>query len=177
MREPDRSKLAAALATLFLAALALFAAPLPKPGPAPPPPLDFSGVWALDAKASRNVSSHMRDAVLTVTQTGDRIWISPVQSAGARRQPILSEEIVADGRPYEKTLGPAGMGVVTAGWAMDGKSLWIQVRAGAAEDPGSALQRSVWKLSADKMVWIRDSVSVSMGKAATTRLVFRKRKS
>ena len=169
-------------ATLFLMLLscttpALFAAPLPKPGPAPPPPLDFSGVWALDAKVSRNVSLQMRDAVLSVTQSGDRIWISAVQTPGAHRQAILSEEIVADGRPYEKTLGPAGMGIVTAGWAKDGKSLWIQVLAGAAEDPGSALQRSVWKLSADKTVWTRDSVSVSRGQAKTARLVFRKRKS
>jgi hypothetical protein len=140
-----------------------------------PPPIDFSGTWELDPKMSIRVSSNMQDAVLSVSQKGNRIWISPVQTAGKARPAILAEEIVADGRPYEKALGPAGKGLVTAGWARDGKSLWIEVQAGPPENPKAALQRSIWKLSGDRTVWVRVSVSLSKGNAKSTRLVFRKK--
>ncbi len=117
----------------------------------------------------------MRDAVLSVTQQGDRIWISPVQRPGETHSPILAEEIVADGRAYEKALGPAGKGLVTAGWARDGKALWIEVQAGPPEDRKAAVQRSLWKLSEDRMVWVRESVSLSKESAKSARLVFRRR--
>jgi len=117
----------------------------------------------------------MQGAVLSVTQKGDRIWITPVQTPGKARNPILAEEIVADGRAYEKTLGPAGKGLVTAGWAKDGKSLWIEVQAGPPEETREALQRSIWKLSADRKVWVRESVSLSKGNAKSARLVFRRK--
>ena len=137
-------------------------------------PLDFSGVWEIDPSLSVNVSSAMKDAVLAVTQKGNRIWISPVSATRGSR--IMAEELVADGRPYEKALGPAGKGTVTADWAKDGQSLWIEVHAGDQENPkDSAVQRSVWKLSADRKVWVRESVSLSKGTARTARLVFHRR--
>ncbi len=117
----------------------------------------------------------MQGAVLSVRQKGNRIWLSPV-TPGSARQTIPSEEIVADGRAYEKALGTAGKGLVTADWAKDGKSLWIEVRAGPAENPKAPLQRSVWKLSEDRMVWVRESVSLSEGEARSARLVFHRRK-
>lgn len=167
------------LLLLFLlsGALSLDGAPASKSKPkaAPRPPLDFSGVWELDPKMSLHVSSHMEDAVLSVRQEGNRIWISPVPAPGQPRRTILSEEIVADGRPYEKALGPAGKGLVTADWAKDGKSLWIEVQAGPPEDPGAAVQRSIWKLSEDRTVWVRESVSLSKENASSARLVFRKK--
>jgi hypothetical protein len=145
-----------------LAALGLLAAgPKVRPTAEPKPPLDFSGTWTLDPKASMNVSSQMQGAVLSVRQKGDRIWISSVK---------------ADARPYEKALGPAGKGLVTAGWARDGKSLWIEVAGGPPENPGEAIQRSVWRLSEDGQVWVRESVSVSKGHSGRARLVFRKNK-
>jgi len=163
-----------AAALVFLAAAA-GAAPRATPTPSPKPPLDFSGTWELDEKASVNVSAQMKGAVLSVRQKGNRIWISPVKKEEGPRQPILAEEIVADGQPYEKALGPAGKGLVTAAWAPDGKSLRIEVQAGAAESRGSAVQRSVWKVSEDRTVWVRESTSFSSGRAARARLVFRKR--
>ncbi len=93
-----------------------------------------------------------------------------------KRSRILAEEIVVDARPYEKALGPAGKGLVTAGWAADGKSLWIEVAAGPPENPGEAIQRSVWRLSEDRQVWVRESISVSKGHSGRARLVFRKNK-
>jgi hypothetical protein len=117
----------------------------------------------------------MQGAVLSVTQKGNRIWISPVQAPDGAGQANPAEEIVVDGRAYEKTLGPAGKGLVTADWAKDGKSLWIQVQADPPEDSQAALQRSVWKLSEDRKVWVRESVSLSKGSAMSARLVFRKK--
>ena len=161
------------LAGILFGALALAS---PTRAPTLRPPLDFSGVWELDPKLSVNVSSQMKGAVLSVTQKGNRIWISPVKSDEGPRQRILSEEIVVDGVPYEKALGPAGKGLVTAGWAKDRKSLWIEVEAGPPENRREAVQRSVWKISEDRTVWVRESVSVSKGHSGTARLVFRKRK-
>jgi hypothetical protein len=159
----------------MLAALAvLAAAPKTLAKPEPKPPLDFSGNWTLDLKMSRNVSSRMQGTVLFVRQRGDRIWISPVNPEEGPPQRILAEEIVADARPYEKALSPAGTGLVTAGWAKDGKSLWIEVMAGPPEEPGSAIQRSVWRLSEDRQVWVRESVSAPPGHSEFVRLVFRR---
>jgi hypothetical protein len=166
------------IAAAALLALAVTAATPRKPArtATPRPPLDFSGTWVLDAAASQNVSAPMQGAVLLVQQRGNRIWISPVEAENGPRQRILSEEIVVDGRPYEKALGPAGKGLVTAGWARDGKSLWIEVTAGPPEDRDAAIQRSVWRLSTDRQVWVRESVSVSKGKSGRARLVFRRKK-
>ena len=170
-RAPLRLRAAAAT----LAALALLGTgPKGRPTPEPKPPLDFSGTWTLDPKESMNVSSQMQGAVLSVRQAGNRIWISSVKADKGPRSRILAEEIVVDARPYEKALGPAGKGLVTAGWAADGKSLWIEVAAGPPENPGEAIQRSVWKLSEDRQTWVRESVSVSKGHSGRARLVFRK---
>ena len=170
-----RLRLRAAAGTL--AALTLLAAgPRARPTVNPTPPLDFSGTWTLDPKASMNVSSQMQGAVLSVRQEGNRIWISSQKADAGPRPRILSEEIVVDGRPYEKALGPAGKGLVTAGWARDGKSLWIEVAAGPPENPGEAIQRSVWRLFESGEVWVRESVSVSKGHSGRARLVFRKNK-
>jgi len=166
-----------ALAGLMLAGVAgpgHAAPPARKASPRPPtPPVDFTGVWEIDPSMSLNVPSQMRKAILSVTQKGNRIWISPMTSGKASM--IMAEEVVADGRPYEKALGRAGKGIVTATWGEDRQSLRIEVKAGAenGSDP-SAIQRSIWKLSADKNVWIRESVSVSEGKPRNARLVFRR---
>lgn len=167
-----------AAAGLLIALAVLAAGPKPKTRakPEPEPPLDFSGTWTLDPKASMNLSSQMQGAVLSVRQQGNRIWISSVKAETGPRPRILSEEVVADARPYEKALGPAGKGLVTAGWARDGRSLWIEVAAGPPENPGEAIQRSVWRLFEGGQVWVRESVSVSKGHSGRARLVFRKKK-
>ena len=48
--------------------------------------------------------------------------------------------------------------------------------AGPPENPGESIQRSVWRLSEDGQVWVRESVSVSKGHSGSARLVFRKNK-
>jgi hypothetical protein len=112
----------------------------------------------------------MRGAVLRVEQAGDRIRILPLGHSDR----LLGEEIVADGRPYEKTVGN-GKGVVTAAWSKDGGSLWLEISGGPPGEPHAARQRSVWKLSADRRTWIRHSVTSRGREVAEARLVFRKR--
>jgi hypothetical protein len=129
-------------------------------------PLDFSGTWVLDPKASVNVSPRMRDGILKVTQTGDRIYISP----GAPKMQVMAEEIVADGKAYEKALGTGQKAIVRAGWAGDGESLRLEIVA------GDSRQRSVWKLSTDRTVWVRDTSTLDHGSRRNSRLVFRKQK-
>jgi hypothetical protein len=162
-------------ALLLLGAIAT-AAPAPRRTPSPrfsAAPLDFSGFWRLDAAASKNINPMMKEATLSVTQKGNRIWISP--GPDVKRGAVLSEEIVVDGRSYEKSLGPAGKGIVTADWAPDGQSLRIESRVGTEGDPQTfAVQRSIWKLSSDRNVWVRESASISPGHPRSARLVFRK---
>jgi hypothetical protein len=148
------------------------AAPAPTRAPAAKPPLDFTGVWELDEKSSRNVVAAMSGEVLTVRQTGNQIWISPMDPAKSH---LLSESIVVDGKTYEKTLGNKGKGYLTVDWGKDGKSLWLEVTAGPDEDPRKVVQRSVWKLSKDRRVWVRQSVSIQNGKTTEATLVFRRR--
>ena len=151
---------------------------VPPPATAPPatprpgtekPPLDFTGVWVLDENASRNVSPPMHDAVLNVRQTGNQIWIAPMDPAKSH---LLSESIVVDGRPYVKTLGNRGKGILTAAWGRDRKSLWLEVTAGPEENPREVVQRSEWTLSPDRRTWTRQSVSLQKGKRYQSMLVF-----
>jgi hypothetical protein len=127
-------------------------------------PLDFSGTWTLDGKASVNVSPRMENAVLKVSQRGDRIYISP----GRPKMSVMAEEIVADGEAYEKSLGNGRRGIVRAAWGSDGGSLRLEIVA------GDSRQRSVWKLSSDRSVWIRDTSTLEHGTRRDSRLVFRR---
>lgn len=106
----------------------------------------------------------MERAVLDVKQKGDRIWILP----GRAKMAIMAEEIVVDGHPYEKALGNGGTGIVTAVWAPDGKSLRLEVAA------GGVVQRSIWKLSSDRTVWVRETNTIDHGARRSSRLVFRR---
>lgn len=179
------TRTALALLAFLLAAVSAAQAPAAPPAPtaAPPaaarptpakPPLDFTGVWELDEKASRNVSPAMKGEVLNVRQTGNQIWISSMNAEHSR---LLSESIVVDGRPYEKTLGTRGKGYLTASWGTDNKSLWLEVTAGPESDPRSIVQRSIWKLTKDRRTWVRQSVSMQEGKSSETMLVLRRRES
>ncbi len=173
---------AAAAAPALLAAALLrgeAAIPTAKPAPVQTPaaaasraPLDFSGVWEIDAKESQGVSRNMENAVLSVHQNGNRIWIEPIE----QRKPYLSaEEIVVDGRTYEKALGAGRKGSVQAAWGKDEKSLWIQSTTGTDENPNAALQRTVWELRDGGRVWTRRTWTVQKNETRESFLVFRKR--
>lgn len=172
-------------AVALLASLYLPAGAAPSPAGAPPAkkkapdphpgaaggPTDFSGTWEVDEKSSSLGSHHMENAVLQVTQKGDRIWIQPV---GRTRQLVMAEEVVVDGRTYEKSLGNSEKGTLTAMWGKEGRSLWLEVVAGTEADPRAGVQRSVWRLSADRSVWVRETITVHKGSSQRARVVFRR---
>lgn len=171
---------AALASALLLAALALpagvgppAAAPAKKkaqglrPGAAGGP-TDFSGIWEFDEHSS-SPSRHLKNSVLEVTQKGERIWIQPL---GKTRNLVLAEEVVVDGRTYEKSLGNNQKGTLTARWGEEGRSVWLEVVAGTDEDPRAGVQRSVWRLSQDRNVWVRETATMHKGSTQTSRAVF-----
>jgi hypothetical protein len=177
-----RAALAAAAAALTATAIlsAQAAPPTPRPTlPAPPPaknsktpPLDFSGVWDIDVDKSLGVSTSMKRAVLSVRQNGSRLWIEPIEQP----RPYLSaDEIVVDGKLYEKAIGRGEKGTLQAQWAKDRKSLWIQIVT--TNDQGAEVdyKRSQWSLSDGGKIWIRHTWTVQKGASEESILVFRKR--
>ena len=144
--------------------------PAPKKAEAPHP--NFSGDWMLDPQASKGVSQAMEEAILRVRQTGNHIWVEPIGGKGRR---LLSEEIVADGRSYEKVLGAHQKGTVQAAWGKDGE-LWIEAVVGTEENPGAGRQRMIWRLRDGGQTWTRQTRTLQPdGTARDTFLVFRKR--
>ena len=152
-------------------------APPPTAPPQPAPkvakaPLDFSGVWELDTKASKSVSKNMEKAVISIRQSGDRIWIEPIEQ---KRPWLVADEIVVDGKVYEKSIGGGKKGTVQAQWGKDKKSLWIQTAAGTEDNPDSGWTRSVWELKDGGKTWTRRTWSFSQSEKRDSFLVFRKR--
>ena len=86
----------------------------------------------------------------------------------------MAEEVIVDGRSYEKSLGGMGKGRLVAKWGTDGLSLWLETTAASDEDPRAAVQRSVWRLSEDRSTWVRETVTVQHGSARQSRMVFRR---
>jgi hypothetical protein len=100
-------------------------------------PLDFSGVWEIDATESKGVSKNMEKAVISIRQSGDRIWIEPIEQ---KRQWLVADEIVADGRSTRRPSaaakkarpGAVGQGQEVALDPDDGRHRGIPTRAGRA---------------------------------------------
>jgi hypothetical protein len=130
-------------------------------------------LWEFDTKLSLTTAANFDGGTLEVTQKEDHIWIQPVGSARGR---VLAEEVVVDGRTYEKAVGDkqGRKGTLTAKWGTDAKSLWLEVTAGPDNDPREAVQRSVWRLSDDRSTWVRETVTVAHGTSRRSRLVFRR---
>lgn len=172
------------LLALSAAALAAQTAPPPNPSPAParpssPPagkskparaPIDFSGTWEIDPAQSQGISANMRGAVISIRQNGDRIWIEPVE--GSKRY-LSSDEIVVDGRMYEKAVGRGMKGTVQAAWARDKKSLWIQTVTKDENGTQVYYQRTEWKLR-DPNTWTRLTRTVQKNEVRDSFLVFRR---
>jgi hypothetical protein len=135
------------------------------------PPLDFTGVWKLDEAASQNVSRQMEGALLSVKQNGNRIWIEP---SAEDRSKILAEQIVVDGRLYEKAVGKQ-KATLQAQWGTDHETLWLQVVGGGDENPNSTLQRSVWRLRDFGNTWTRQTWTINGDQTKVSFYVFRKR--
>jgi hypothetical protein len=184
MRRRASRGLRVAAAALGLATFAALAsaqeAPAPTPIPKPErksakpgrPPVDFSGVWELDTEASRGVVKNMQRAALRVAQTGNRITIEPLGKDGS--QFLMAEQIVVDGKTYEKNLGK-GKGTLLAKWGNDGTSLWMEAVSGNTEDPRAAVQRMVWRLQDFGNTWTRQSWTISGAGSKQSYLIFRRK--
>jgi len=174
-------------AALLLAAAAGAQTPAPTASTAPKPkttkapaskkpksaPTDFSGDWVLDPKASRGVSKAMENAVLRVRQNGNHIWVEQITGGGARR--LTSEEIVVDGKRYEKGLGAGQRGTVEAAWGKEGE-LWIEAVVVTEANPREASQRMIWRLRDGGQTWTRQTRTLQNdGGVRDTFLVFRKK--
>ena len=145
----------------------------PKPAAKPArAPVNFSGTWDLDFTASRGVIGSMRDAALEVQQDGNRITLSPLGNSKTR---LMADQIVVDGRPYEKKMG-RDRGTVTAEWGTDGASLWLQSVDTESKDTPRPMQRSVWRLRDFGTVWTRQTWTITGDQSKQTLLVFRRRK-
>ena len=176
--------LAAAVLLAGAPLLAQTAEPTVKASPASPPartpaaaktvktPLDFSGIWDIDLKASTGISKNMEKAVLSVRQNGDRIWLEPIEQP---KPWLVSEQIVVDGRLYEKAMGAGRKGTVQAEWGKDKKSLWIQSTVEMEGASNVVTQRSVWRLREGGKVWTRQTWTVQKESTRESFLVFRKR--
>ena len=157
-------------------------APPPTPSPAagkrssgpakPRVPLDFSGTWEIDAAESKGISNNMQGAVIAIRQNGDRIWIEPVDRS---RKFLSSEEIVVDGRLYEKAVGRGMKGTVQAAWAKDRKSLWIQTVTKGEDGTQVYYQRTEWRLK-DPNTWTRGTRTVQKDEVRDSFLVFHRQK-
>jgi hypothetical protein len=168
-------------AGLCLAALAAAQeVPVPTPSPKPPskkakpgrPPVDFSGVWELDTKTSHGVVKALENSAIRVQQTGNRITIEPIGQNAS--QHLMADQIVVDGKQYEKNLG-RDKGTVIAKWGNDGTSLWMEAVSGNNEDPRAAVQRMVWRLQDFGNTWTRQSWTISGAGSKQTFLIFRRR--
>ncbi len=136
------------------------------------PPLDFSGIWVLDAEASQGVAPQMQNVILQVRQNGNRIWIEQIESS---TRMIVSEEIVVDGKKYEKSLGANQKGTLEAAWGKDNASLWLQAIAPSEDNPVAGIQRMIWKLADGGKTWTRQTRTIQPEGSRDTYLVFRKR--
>jgi hypothetical protein len=92
------------------------------------------------------------------------------------RKYLSSEEIVVDGRLYEKALGRGMKGTVQAAWAKDRKSLWIQTVQKNAEGERVAYQRAQWTLK-DPNTWMRRTWTVQQDNNRESVLVFHRQTS
>jgi hypothetical protein len=114
----------------------------------------------------------MQNAVLQVRQNGNRIWIEQIDT-GDRK--LLSEQIIVDGKKYEKSLGTGNKGTLEADWGKDGTSLWLQVIAGTEGDATAGVQRMIWRLGDGGKTWTRQTRTIQPDGTRDTFLVFRKR--
>ena len=166
---------AAALCAAALLGAQTVPAPTATPNPAPKiakAPLDFSGIWEIDLTKSKGISKNMEKAVISIRQSGDRIWMEPIEQ---QRPWLVAEEIVVDGKLYEKAVGGGRKGTVQAEWGKDKKSLWIQATTGTDENPNAGVQRTVWRLREGGKIWTRQTWTVQKDETRESFLVFRKR--
>ena len=85
---------------------------------------------------------------------------------------ILAEEIVVDGKHYEKAIGRGEKGTLEAAWGKDRVALDPGV-ARPDENPTAATAADVWRLQDGGKTWTRQTRTIQVDGARDTFLVFR----
>lgn len=115
---------------------------------------NFTGTWTLDKTKSEGLPPYMKDQVLTVAQTGDKLVIESKVTTEQGEQ-VLNETYVLDGKTVDFTdkrpNGLEGKGKRTAKWSADGNGIEVTESINYDTPQGSAtvdITRK-WSLSAD----------------------------
>lgn len=141
---------------------------------------NFTGTWTLDKTKSEGLPATMKDQVLTVTQTGDKLVIESKVTLEQGEQ-VVNETYVLDGKTVDFTdkrpNGLEGQGKRTAKWSADGNG--IEVTESINYDtPQGAVTVDItrkWSLSADgKALTIDMDVAAPMGTQHIKRVLVKK---
>lgn len=141
---------------------------------------NFSGTWNLDKSKSEGLPPTLKDQVLVVTQTDDKLNIESKLTMEQGDQNI-SDTYVLDGKPTDFTSkGPGGMegkGKRTAKWSADGNGIDVSEDI-TYDTPNGAVDVHItrkWVLSADgKTLTIDMDVNSPMGAQHIKRVLVKK---
>ena len=141
---------------------------------------NFSGTWNLDKSRSEGLPPTVKDQVMTVTQTDDKISIESKLTTEQGDQNV-SDTYVLDGKPADFTSkGPGGIegkGKRTAKWSADGNGIDVTEEV-TYDTPNGAVAVNItrkWTLSPDgKTLTIEMNVSSEMGSQQIKRVLVKK---
>lgn len=141
---------------------------------------NFSGTWTLDKTKSEGLPPAIKDQVLTVTQTGDKLTIDSKLTMEQGEQ-LDNSVYTLDGKPADFTAkgpgGAEGKGKRTAKWSADGNGIEVS-EAIIYETPDGAVTVDItrkWTLSADgKTLTIDMNVTSPMGTQQIKRVMVKK---
>lgn len=141
---------------------------------------NFSGTWNLDKTKSEGLPPAIKDQVLTVVQTGDKLSIESKMTLEEGDQTI-SDTYMLDGKPADFTSkGPGGMegkGKRTAKWSADGNGIEVSENI-VYDTPNGPVTVEIarkWTLSQDgKTLTIDMNVTSPMGSQQIKRVLVKK---
>jgi hypothetical protein len=141
---------------------------------------NFSGTWTLDKSKSEGLPPNLKDQVMTLAQTGDKINIEAKLTLDEGEQNV-SDVYTLDGKPVDFTpKGPGGVegkGKRTAKWSADGNGIEV-TEAITYDTPQGSVAVDItrtWTLSADgKTLTVDMNISSAMGSQHIKRVLVRK---
>jgi hypothetical protein len=140
---------------------------------------NFSGTWTLDKTKSEGLPPTIKDQVLTVTQTGDKLNIESKLTTEQGDQ-VNNDVYTLDGKPADfssKMGGGEGKGKRIANWSADGNGIEVkeEVTFDTPNGPATVNITRQWTLSADgKTLTIEMNISSAMGTQQIKRVLVKK---
>lgn len=141
---------------------------------------NFSGTWTLDKTKSEGLPTAIKEQVLTVTQSEDKLTIESKLTTEQGEQ-TTSDVYTLDGKPADFTQkgpgGAEGKGKRTAKWAADGNGIEVSEEINY-ETPNGTMAVNItrkWALSADgKTLTIDMHIASAMGSQQIKRVMVKK---